>query len=233
MPKTKKPVKAPAKAPAKARAFRAPFTPAEDAAILAAAAEGKTNEEIADMLGRLTCSVWKRRQILARGKPQPRWFTAEEDRILLHQRSMGVSFPDIGKILRRPVQSVYSRYKSLTSSKSDLPPREYKIRRFTPEEDEKIVSMVKNNITDFEISERLGRSPSSVRTRHRMLSARGDLPPFQISRKSFSRAEDDAILSGAAAGLTDREIAQKIDRETYSVRVRRERLLARRENQPD
>lgn len=231
MPKTK----APAKAPVKAREKRAPFTPDEDAAILAAAAEGKTNEEIADMLGRHLTSVWNRRKILARGNPppSPRPFMPKEDYILLHQRSMGVSFPDIGKILRRPVQSVYSRYKFLTSSKSDLLPCEYKIRRFTPEEDETIISMANEGIGDFEISKRLGRHPSSVRARHRLLSSRGDLPPRQLSRKCFSPVEDEAILAGDADGLTNREIAQIINRDIDSVRARRKLLLARRENQPD
>lgn len=229
MPKTK----APAKAPVKAREKRAPFTPAEDAAILAAAAEGKTNEEIADMLGRKLASVWKRRKILARGNPppSPRPYTPKEDYILLHQRSSGVGFPDIGKMLGRSTESLRCRYKFLLAKKAGLPPREYQNRRFTPEEDETIISMANEGIGDLEISKRLGRHLSSVRSRHRLLSSRGDLPPRQLSRKCFSPVEDEAILTGNAAGLTNREIAQKINRDIDSVRARRKRLLARQEEE--
>lgn len=229
MPKTK----APAKAPAKAREKRAPFTPDEDAAILAAVSDGKSSAEIGRMLGRSPATIRLRVQRLVGKRYTCRRFTPDEDAAILAGVRDGLTDVEIARRLGRIVGSVRGRHHYL-SARGDLPAGAVPRSSYTPDEDGYIRIARASGAKWSEIARVLGRSPATVCAHYKNINhlRDGARPPARRSSR-YTPAEDAAILAGVRDGLTDAETARMLGRTAYSVAKRRELLLARRENQPD
>ena len=140
-------------------------------------------KEIAEYFpNRTQSAVHSRYKALLDGRPTPkaprRPFTAEEDELLIKLKGEGMSFKKMSSSFTgRSGSTLAARYKGL-SRLGDLDEIQSR-KRWTVEEDQRLMKALEQGMTAKEISEHLNRPPKGVSHRIALLKDKGLIPRRQ------------------------------------------------------
>ena len=98
------------------------------------------------------------------------------------------------------------------------------LKRWTPEDDAKLISLVKSyRYTAREIGEMIQRTESAVRYRLYRLGVK--YRPLPYAKRPWTAKDDQLVAKLFANGCSYDEIAKRMDRSAAAIRFRLDRLL--------
>ena len=190
------------------------WTPEEYDQLMTLKKEGKSWREIAEaMPGHSQRSLERRYRSLTRTTrrtPAPtkmglKDFTTEEDELLLELGKTDMAWKERAKRFDgRSIASLKSRYLRL------LPPDQPQSRKWTRQEEERLIEAVKSDMTLAEIAEQIGRTYEVVRKRVRKLQKSNRIDP-ELKRKGrrYTAAEIKRLYEMVERGMRWDDIAKE------------------------
>lgn len=222
------------------RTRRSRYSVEEHKRIIDLRAQGRTWDEIAEILNRSAAQIWNIANSLLKeekwvqrfeaAKSSPRgnsnFITPEEDAVILSMRKAGSTWQEIAKALGRPAVSVVARWKRALNE-SDPVVRLYKARvaqqsfgklrrLFTAEEDRRLLHMASLGTKVRDMGVELGRGSNSISIRLKFLRLKESQTPIKRTNEPWSEAEKQRLRLAASNAKHFRELKQLFPSRTLS-----------------
>lgn len=222
------------------RTRRSRYSVEEHKRIIDLRAQGRTWDEIAEILNRSAAQIWKIANSLLKeekwvhrfeaAKSNPRgnstFITPEEDAVILSMRKAGSTWQAIAKALGRPAVSVVARWKRALNE-SDPAVRLYKARvaqqsfgklrrPFTAEEDRRLLHMASLGTKVRDMGVELGRGSNSISIRLKSLRLNESQTPIKRTNEPWSEAEKQRLRLATSNAKHFRELKQLFPSRTLS-----------------
>ena len=222
------------------RTRRSRYSVEEHKRIIDLRAQGRTWDEIAEILNRSAAQIWNIANSLLKeekwvqrfeaAKSSPRgnsnFITPEEDAVILSMRKAGSTWQEIAKVLGRPAVSVVARWKRALNE-SDPVVRLYKARvaqqsfgklrrLFTAEEDRRLLHMASLGTKVRDMGVELGRGSNSISIRLKFLRLKESQMPIKRTNEPWSEAEKQRLRLATSNAKHIRELKQLFPSRTLS-----------------
>ena len=199
------------------------WTTEESNLLLDLKAQGWSWKEIANALPGRTEASARQKYYLLKNKPlttkrrQDLW-TPEQDKLLQDLKAQGQPWEEITKSFPGRSQSAMEqRYRKI---KKNLPKSDKERWWWTPEEDQRLLDLAKDNVSWKGIAKQLpGRSPVAILQHYKHLG--GDK---QAISNNYKAKEDELIIQAVEEGKTWEEISQALGKSVGTARVRAKKL---------